>query len=166
MWFIWARWRYLRRRKKEVDIAFQNGLVSSPLRIIIVSEKGDIPETVRNLAEALISFSKKQEALKQESDDKEITITRKDMKWFKPLRGDANSKLSKVQGDVLVIGCKKITPEILNLIINFSDLLVVSCAEPHWLKWADVFVESRGGAQNFWNSVEKIFFEKLNLAEK
>ncbi|NPA34282.1 MAG: hypothetical protein GXO48_05065 [Chlorobi bacterium] len=166
MWFLWARWRYVRRRKKQVDIAFQDGAVGSPLKIVVVSENGEVSETIKNMSEALIYFPKKQEGHKQDSDGKEIIITRKDMKWFKPLRGDANSKFSKVQGDVLVIGCKKMTPEILNLIMNFSDLLVVSCAEPHWLKWADMFVKSRGESQNFWNSVEKIFFEKLNLAEK
>ncbi len=166
MWFLWARWRYTRRRKKEVDIAFQNGRVNSPLKIIVVSENEEVPETIRNIAVTLILFSKKGEALKQEGNIKEIAITRKDMKWFKPLRGSVADKLSRVQGDVLVVGCRKITPEVLNLIMNFSDLLVVSCAGTQWIKWSDWLIKTEKDSERFWNAIEKIFFNTYNLAEK
>lgn len=136
------------------------------MKIIIVSENREVPEAIRNMAETLISFPKKREAIKFESDGKEITITRKEMKWFKPLRGDVANKLTQVQGDVLLIECGKITPEILNLIMNFSDLLVVSCAETQWIKWADLLIKTENDSEGFWNVVEKIFFNTRNLAEK
>lgn len=163
MWFWWARWRYVRKRTQKVVFNFNTTTIADDVKVIIVTDAAvDIPAQLTRRTHAVILLSES----KKDIHDNYICITREERGWFKPLNKKGIRKLLTIDGAIVIVNAKKITPEILHILLVFRDRLVICPAERHWLGMADVLMKPSRNYLDFLNEVGKIFHETSNLAEK